>query len=195
MIRQLDLALFEGIQNWLGGGSFAFRMVYVGSLYFWMPFFAFLAVAVFQASPRRGAWNIFFGLACFVLAYQAATLISVLVGHPAPYVFAALEGVRMPAFQEVVYFSLPDWAPASLVATMTFALRRCRGYGLSLSRFLWLIPAFFVLARILPGYAYPLDALTGVLIGAGMGYLVDKLAQNFGVVMGWTEEESREEIT
>lgn len=188
MINGLDRSLFEALQTWLGQGAFAERMFFVGNLYFWTPLFAFLAVLLYQMEPRRGAWNILFGFGVFVLSYQAATVLSVMIGQPAPYVFAALEGVKMPAFVEVVHFSLPDWATAALTGSIVFVGHRIRSHGGHMPWIVFLLPIFFCLGRILPGYAFPLDALTGILIGSFVGFLFNKLAQNFEVVTGYKRE-------
>ena len=81
-IYNLDKELFNWLQVNYSGQWLGDYLVYAGSMYFWMPLWAFIAILLFLAKPERGAWNIFFAGGAFVLSYQISTILGTLVQHP-----------------------------------------------------------------------------------------------------------------
>ena len=182
-VYEADKALFNWLQHtmvadWLGGSS-----VYLGNVYFWTPFFVFCGVLVIMANPKRGGWNVFFALGTVIVAYQASVLLSSFLRHPPPYYFAAMEGIRLPAFTVEATFSLPDWPMAAFFGLFAFLKGRLRRYRRPFPRILWLGPILFLFFRLLAGYAYPVDLLTSILIGFFMAFLMGKLAEGVDMLM------------
>lgn len=178
-----DKAIFNWLQNtlladWLGESS-----VFFGNVYFWTPFFIFLFALMVQAKLRRGGWNIFFALGTVIVAYQASVLLSSFLRHPPPYYFAALEGIRLPAFQVEATYSLPDWPMAAFFGLFSFINRRLKKYGKPLPGIFWIGPCLFFLFRLLPGYSFPVDLMTSIVLGSFIAFLMGKLSEGVDVIL------------
>lgn len=185
-IYNFDKEVFNWLQVNYSGQWLGEYLVYAGSIYFWAPLWAFTAILIVLAKPERGAWNIFFGAGAFVLSYQLSMIIGTIVKHPPPFemVYAATK-FKMAAFQDEFMYSLPDWASASSMAIFAYARVRLNSLGRRFPRIhIFFLPVFFM-ARVIPGYAFPLDVLMGFVLGWAVGYICAKLAQKSdGVVNG-----------
>lgn len=184
IIYLLDKAAFVGLRNSLGGGWVDDLTVLMGNLVFWTPLFIFLAIYMALAKERQLVLNIFFGLAAFVLAFQVAILLSRVFEQPAPYVVESIvHNLRLPAFSDYYAVNLPDWTLAAMVAAIRYTKLRLRGTGSPLPALFFIFPLMMCFARIIPGYAYPMDVITGWLIGLLIAFFMHHFARNVEVVM------------
>ncbi len=184
-----DQQLFNWFhRNYVGSWTGDF-LVYLANPFFWTPLWAFLAIYIVLNRTKRSGWYLFFGFGTYVVTYQAAYVLSVLIGRMPPYfdVYQA-RGFELAAYSFPYFPSMPDWASASLYATIAYAAGMGKTLGYKLPRPVWWILAIFFLARVVPGFAYPLDVALGYLLGAAMAFLFVKLAQNLPLVMGWQSE-------
>ncbi len=182
-IYNTDKAIFNWLQHtwlaeWLGDAS-----VLLGNVYFWTPFFIFLFALLVQSRTKSGGWNIFFALGTVVVAYQASVLLSSVLRHPPPYYFAALEGIRLPAFQVDASYSLPDWSMTCFFGLFAFVKNRMRRYSKPLPNIFWLAPILFFLFRLLPGYSFPIDLITSVILGHFIAFLMGKMSEGVEVIL------------
>ena len=187
IVYTTDKAIFNWLQEtmlaeWLGEES-----VYLGNVYFWTPFFIFLGAMMLQAKRSRAGWNVFFALGTVIVAYQAAFLLSMFLRHPAPYYFAIKNEIVLPAFRFDVQYSLPDWPMTTFFALFTFINKRLRKYRSPLPIYVWLAVPLFVLFRLLPGYAFPIDLLTSIVLGHLIAFPMIKLAEGVDVILDGDE--------
>jgi membrane-associated phospholipid phosphatase len=185
IIYLLDKATFIGIRQSLGGGWLDELTTLSGNIVFWMPLFALLVIYLSMSRPRIWWLEVFFGMAAFIMAFQIATLLSRVFVQPAPYVVEnILHGTRLPAFVNEYAFNLPDWTMASMVATIRYTRLRLRNSMFPLPGWLVLFPLFLAFSRILPGYAYPMDVLSGWMIGMIIAFFMHHVARNVTVLAG-----------
>jgi membrane-associated phospholipid phosphatase len=180
----LDKAAFVGLRNSLGGGWVDDLTVLMGNLVFWTPLFIFLALYLTLSVERNLVLNLFFGLAAFVLSFQVAILLSRVFEQPAPYVVESIvHNLRLPAFSDNYAVNLPDWTVAAMVGAIRYTRLRLRGSGFPLPGWFFIFPLALCFARIIPGYAYPMDVITGWLIGLLIAFFMHHFARNVVVVM------------
>ena len=154
-----------------------------GNIVFWMPLFAMLAIYLSMSRPMNWWLEVFFGVAGFILAFQVATLLSRVFAQPAPYVVEnILHGTRLPAFVNEYAFNLPDWTVAAMVATIRYTRLRLRNAMQPLPGWFVLFPLLLGFSRILPGYAYPMDVLSGWMIGMVIAFFMHHVARNVVVL-------------
>lgn len=184
IIYLLDKAAFVGIRNTLGGGWVDDLTVLMGNLVFWTPLFVFLGMYMILTIERKLVLNLFFGLASFVLAFQVAILLSRVFEQPAPYVVESIvHDLRLPAFSDYYAVNLPDWTVAAMVASIRYTRLRMRVVGSPLPSLIYIFPLALCFARIIPGYAYPMDTITGWLVGLLIAFFMHQLARNVVVVL------------
>lgn len=182
-VYETDKALFYWLQDtllaqWMGSWG-----VYLGNIYFWTPVFIFLLLLMILNRPHRGSWNVFFALGVVVVTYQASVILSGFISHPPPYYFYALEGIRLPAFQVEATYSLPDWPMAAFYALFSLIRIRMKSQRNRMPVYFWLAPVLFFLFRLLAGFAFPVDLLTSVILGAFIAFLMARLADGVDVLL------------
>ncbi len=182
-VYETDKAIFNWLQETFLADWFGTHGVYLGNIYFWTPLFVFLGALLVQVKPGRGGWNVFFALGTAIVTYQASVLLSSFLKHPPPYYFAALEGIRLPAFQLEATFSLPDWPMACFFGLFVFLRSRMKRYRRSIHPLFWLAPLFFFFFRMIAGYAFPVDLLTSVILGHFIAFLMGKMAEGVDIIL------------
>ncbi|MEM0998943.1 MAG: hypothetical protein AAGN35_17930 [Bacteroidota bacterium] len=183
IIYVLDKATFAGIRRAFGGGWLDDFAVFAGNIIFWMPLFALLAIYLSMSRPRSWWLELFFGLATFIISFQLATILSRFFAQPPPYVVESiLHGTQLPAFINEYTFNLPDWSVAGMVGVVRFTRLRLRGTSTPLPVWIVVFPLWLGFSRILPGYAYPMDVLSGWFLGSLLGFFMHHVARNVTVL-------------
>lgn len=184
LIYNLDKAIFQWLR-FVAGDTFLDDWTVISGIWvFWTPLFIFLGVLIYNGRPKMRLLNVFFGLSAFILAFQAAVLLSMIFLQPAPYVVEnIMHGSVLPAFRPEYSFNLPDWTTAVVAASLHYARLRLRDTESPVPGWTRLVLPILVFSRVLPGYAYPVDALVGVLVGTLMGFLMHQFARSLEVVM------------
>lgn len=187
-IFRFDIQFFNWIhRNYVGAWTEQF-FVFMGNPFFWMPLWTFLGILLAFAKPKRALWHIFFGFGAYVISYQAAYVISMMVGRMPPYqVIYEARGWQMAAYSFPYFPSMPDWASASIAALICYAIGMGRHLGIYIPKLIWVILPVFTIARVVPGYAYPLDTIAGYILGWLLGFLFVKIAKNLPYVMNWED--------
>lgn len=186
----MDKLLFAWVRETFGNPVIDFMSVYMSNLYFWTPLLVFLMVAVLMVPQKAPALNLLYGLGALVLSYQAAFMVTQLVGQPAPYVIEMItERQALPVTPPDNYifsnydFSFPDWEMAALTAMLMFANSRLRLNGQRLSLWFWVAMMLMGFMRVLAGHAYPYDVAAGWLLGRIVGWLMVVFAKNMDIVL------------
>lgn len=154
--------------------------LWLGNVYLWTPLLIFLGFLVVMQRPQRGLSNLLFALACLIISYQAAFLLSFFIALPAPYVVEHLTGgPQLPAFRDIYLLSFPDYSIAAFMGGMVFVQFRLLRFR-KLAFVLWgtalLAIAFF---RIMAGNAYPSDIVFGILVGSVFGWVFNRFIVHF----------------
>lgn len=154
--------------------------LWLGNVYLWTPLLVFLGFLVYMQRPQRGLTNLLFAVACLILSYQAAFLLSFFIAMPAPYVVEHLTGgQQLPGFRDIYLLSFPDWTIAAFIGGVSFVQFRLLKYR-RMAFLLWatalLIISFF---RIMAGNAYPSDIIFGIFVGSIFGWVFNRFIVHF----------------
>ncbi|MFM2375960.1 MAG: hypothetical protein RLZZ165_1057 [Bacteroidota bacterium] len=151
----------------------------LGDVHAWVPMFVFLAIVLYLCRPGAAVYSLFFGLAAFILSFQASVLLAGFLHQPSPAQYAyVMNFPGLPDGGRADGLGLPDWGIASLAAVFHFArLRVWQLDEMNISAG-WLGVIVFCLIRIYAGYTYPLGALMAVLVGILVAGLMYKLARS-----------------
>jgi hypothetical protein len=188
-----DKALFQWLRNTLFSDFLEANAGLFGDLFAWMPAFIFLAVVVYMGKPGSAIFSLFFGLAAFVLSFQASMLLANLLFQPSPVKMEyILRGAELPAYGRAYAFGMPDWAVASLVATFHFTRLRLKAFGGPSIALGWIAVVVFCLLRVYAGYSYPLGALVGILVGTLVAWLMYQLARSVELLSPSLSQHDRE---
>ena len=184
-IYDLDKSIFHRFRDLFGDTFVDDWTVISGIWVFWVPLLVFLAVLIYSSRKELRFLNLFFLFATFVLAYQSASILSMIFMQPAPFVVEnILFGHQLPAFTPDYHiFSLPDWTTAAFAASIHFARLRLRGSNTPLPTWVMFVFPILTLSRIIPGYAYPMDVLAGVLLGSLIGFFMHQFARSVEIVL------------
>ncbi|MEY3443699.1 MAG: hypothetical protein RLZZ519_1980 [Bacteroidota bacterium] len=128
----------------------------LGDMKAWVPFLVFLAIVTYLTKPGAGVFSLFFGLASFILSFQAAMLLAKIIFQPSPVQLEYLHhGLELPAYGRALGVSLPDWGIAALAGVFHFArlrLKQIQGPNLMA---MWALVFLFALLRVYAGLSWP----------------------------------------
>jgi hypothetical protein len=151
----------------------------LGDMKAWVPFLVFLAIVTYLTKPGAGVFSLFFGLASFILSFQAAMLLAKIIFQPSPVQLEYLHhGLELPAYGRALGVSLPDWGIAALAGVFHFArlrLKQIQGPNLMA---MWALVFLFALLRVYAGYTYPIGAIMAALVGILVGWLMFQLLRS-----------------
>ncbi|MBK9448359.1 MAG: hypothetical protein IPN95_02875 [Bacteroidetes bacterium] len=151
----------------------------LGDMKAWVPFLVFLAIVTYLTKPGAGVFSLFFGLASFILSFQAAMLLAKIIFQPSPVQLEYLHhSLELPAYGRALGVSLPDWGIAALAGVFHFArlrLKQLQGPNLMA---MWALVFVFALMRIYAGYTYPIGAIMAALVGILVGWLMFQLLRS-----------------
>jgi hypothetical protein len=164
-----------------------------GDMKAWVPLLVFLAIVVYLTKPGNGVFSIFFGLASFILSFQAAMLLAKIIFQPSPVQMEYfLHQAELPAYGRALGVSLPDWGIAALAGVFHFARLRIKQMQGPNLMAVWVLVVLFALVRIYAGYTYPIGAVMALLVGILVGWLMFQLLRSVELLAPNMEKDSGE---
>jgi hypothetical protein len=192
-LDKMDKGAFRWLRTTLFNDFLENNAGLFGDLYAWIPFFVFFIVVLYLSRPQSAVFSLFFGLAAFVLSFQASMLLANMLFQPSPVKMEyILRGMHLPAYGRAYAFGMPDWAVAALVATFHFSKLRIKAFGGPSLSWGWVAIVIFCVLRIYAGYSYPLGALVGILVGTLVAWLMYKLARSVELLSPSLSQQDRE---
>jgi hypothetical protein len=193
-LDKVDKGIFRWFRTTLFSDFLESNAGLFGDLYAWIPVFVFLIVVLYLSRPNSAVFSLFFGLAAFVLSFQASMLLANFLFQPSPVKMEyILRGMHLPAYGRAYAFGMPDWAVAALVATFHFSKLRVKAFGGPNLSWGWIGIGIFCVLRIYAGFTYPLGALVGILVGTLVAWLMFKLARSVEMLSPSLPQDDRDQ--
>lgn len=175
----VDKAAFAALRGMWKSDFMEANAGILGDLYAWVPMLVFLAIVLYLSRPGSAVFSLFFGLAAFILSFQAAMILANVLQQPSPVAMEYMHtGALLPAYGRALGLGMPDWAVAALAAVFHFSrlrIRRLSGLDIAWG---WIALLIFCLLRVYAGYTYPMGALMAALVGVLVAWLMFQLCKS-----------------
>lgn len=183
---QLDHQLFIGINQGMANPFFDWLMPLLRNRFFWSPLYLFLIIFLIRHYKKDGVICILFLLLTFALAdYFSASVVK--------HIFERLRPCNEPGFNASVRslvscgsgFSFPSshatnhFAIAMFLTTVFYK----RWKPLLPLSFLWAFSIAF--AQVYVGVHFPIDVITGALLGCLIGYVTGTICHTSFMYKRW----------
>jgi membrane-associated phospholipid phosphatase len=192
-IQIWDRYAFEAINSGMSNPFLDWLMPFFRNGYIWAPVYMFFAVFVIRNFGTKGIYIVLFGITAFLLSDQiSSNVIKPLIGRPRPcvdpYMIGHVKslvpcgaGFSFPSSHATNHFAFSVFIILVLPVTMRWVLPVCLTWA-----------AGVAFAQIYVGLHYPVDTITGALLGSIIGYSIGtacKYALNLNLDRDPEEEE------
>ena len=176
-LLQIDVDLFVFL-NGLGSEQFDGLWLVITKQVYWTPFFLFLAYLVYQKiGLKQTLYLLLFVAVMITCSDQFTNLVKNSVQRLRPCNNEDIKSI-IRIVQERHSFSYFSGHAANSMAAATFLFLLLRQYYKYVG-FLFLWPLIFAYSRIYLGLHYPLDIVSGYLVGGIFGFLFFKIYQKY----------------
>ena len=184
--ESISIALHEGLKSGFSDVMFGF----LGNLWFWVPFFVFVAILTYGLDPKRSAVNLTFLIAGWFAAATFASFIHILIFQLSSLETAELLFRLRPgrAGTGPWQTTFPDPHATSFTCILTFLWMRVVKENKGLRWLLLFIPLLFLIAELYTFKSFTLDILLGIVTGILAGVAVVIVANGIENVFLTSEE-------
>lgn len=185
-LNQLDQHIFFFINRDLSNRFFDWLMPLLRNRYFWIPLYLFMAIFFVRKFNRKG-WLIlvFMGLTFGITDYFSSSILKPAFERLRPCNELLLKDEVKNLIPCGTGFSLPSSHAANHFALAFFLITIFYNKWKSILplAFLWAFSICF--AQVYVGVHYPLDVISGGLIGGTIGYVMSTILLHLQAFKGW----------
>ena len=185
-LLQLDQQVFIAINKGLSNGFLDWLMPLLRNKFFWAPLYLFLIIFLPRNYGKAG-WMciLFLGITFGLTDYFSASVVKPLVQRLRPCNDPSLEAEVKERVECGSGFSFPSTHATNHFGIAMFLV------GVFYSRWKWILPLAFLwafsiaFAQVYVGVHFPLDVLTGAILGCMIGYITSTLYLTFKFQESW----------
>jgi undecaprenyl-diphosphatase len=170
---EFDYAAFAWIHLKLANKAFDVIMPFIRNQYFWGPLYLFLFILAYEKLGKRAlGWALGF-LVTFAFAdYLSASLFKPMFQRTRPCNDSYWYDVIRPLVKKSKGYSLPSTHASNHFALSTYIVLTIGSFFPKIKPAAWIWASLVGLAQIYVGVHYPLDILSGALLGVWLGYMI-----------------------